>query len=305
MERLCLAEWGTHMAKLQVAFGVVVILALASFTASSSTATSNEVRTTLSDGAERVVSANGTVAVGSPGITISDSTGSAVSSSSVSTPDDGSKTVQEMADAYAASGRSTIKDTINMGGSDSFVRYLRNHPTTVTDASTQSGRVYDSICVQDNSDAVDWAGCVTRYLVSDSDPSYNYGIDVAQATGHETSDYYWNDLHLGGVVNFHRAHVGQITSIAPGSDINNVSQCYNSGFNVTAFGFGAGTSGTVCPEWWDMDRVLGPAYPAYHRVDWRGESNADREAVAATGFRKMSQYWLPGTYALGIRWDVH
>jgi hypothetical protein len=176
--------------------------------------------------------------------------------------------------------------------------------TAATTLATAGGYIFDSICVSDTSSAVQWDGCVTRYRVTgDTDPTYVYGIDDAQAYGHETACCYWNDLHKGGVKNNYDTSRVDITKAAPSSEITDVKSCYNQTFGLTVAGFGACSGGTVCPDRWDVTRPSVTSVPEYHKVEWQGQTNSDREANAMSGYRLVDGY--TAHYSIGINWDVH
>ncbi|MBA2560626.1 MAG: hypothetical protein H0V07_12230 [Propionibacteriales bacterium] len=231
-----------------------------------------------------------------------------------------------MAERYAANGRSVVEDARAAGVPPGLLRKLcieqvdgaaatsSTASTSSTAAPTSSvrnaammsgsGTIFDSICLSDSSDSVQWGGCVTRYrATADSDPNWNYGIDDSQASGHETACCWWNDLHAGGVKNSYDTSRIDITKASPGSDINDLNQCYNSTFGLSVGGFGATTGGTVCPDRWNIARPSMSAVPEYHKVQWEGETNNDRESVAMSGYRVKPGY--SSQYSITIYWDVH
>lgn len=160
------------------------------------------------------------------------------------------------------------------------------------------------MCAHDSVGYVQWDGCVTRYrATNDGDPNWNYGIDDAQAHGHETNWEPWLDLHAGGVRNSYNTSRVDITKAAPGSDMNDLNQCYNQTFGASAGGFGLTSGGTVCPDRWNITRSSLTDVPEYHKVQWEGESNSDREADALTAYRYQPGYST--AYTFYIDWDVH
>jgi hypothetical protein len=163
---------------------------------------------------------------------------------------------------------------------------------TLTLVSATGGKIVDSICIHDHVDYVQWDGCVTRYRsTSETDPNWNYGVDEAQAWGHETQGFpTWEDLLYGGVKNVYSTSRVDILKASPGSDITDVGECRTSGFSVGVAGLSVGMSGQVCPSRWNVSRVSTTANPEYHKVRWEGESHNDREADALTAFRYKPGY---------------
>lgn len=135
------------------------------------------------------------------------------------------------------------------------------------------------------------------------DPNWNYGVDDAQAFGHETNWEPWLDLHKGGVRNDYDTSRVDIVKASPSSDITDVTECRNATFGVSAAGFGVTTGGTICPDRWNITRTGLSAVPEYHKSQWEGESNADREVNALTPYRFAPGY--SNNYSLIIKWDVH
>jgi hypothetical protein len=171
-------------------------------------------------------------------------------------------------------------------------------------ATTGNSTIVNSLCTSDSSGDVEWDGCVTRYRsTDDGDINWNYGIDDAQAYGHETNWEPWLDLHKGGVRNNYDTSKVNIVKASPSSDINDVDRCYNETFGASAGGFGITSGGTICPAKWNITRTDLASVPEYHKVQWEGETNGDREAVALSAYR-----YAPGAsnqYSLIINWDVH
>lgn len=213
-----------------------------------------------------------------------------------------------MAREYEAAGRSVLDDARAAGVSAGLVRKLcakalRNGDLRLM-ATSGTGKIVDSICVHDSVDYVEWDGCVTRYrATNDGDPNWNYGIDDAQAWGHETNWEFWEDLHKGGVRNNYDTSRVDILKASPSSDLSDVPRCYNLTFGASAGGFGATTGGTVCPARWNITRTGITNVPEYHKVQWEGETNDDREAVAVTAFRYRPGYTT--AYHLITNYDVH
>jgi hypothetical protein len=232
--------------------------------------------------------------------------GSGVGSLTVVAADDSKPAA--LARRYAASGRSVVLDAAAAGVSTGFLRHLcaqaRNPGTgRAVAAGAGDGTIFDSICTHDEVDYVEWDACVTRYRVSDTDVTYNYGIDDAQAWGHETESGFWNDLHSGGVKNSYATTRVDITKASPSSDIPDVDHCYNQSLGVTIAGFGVSSGGTVCPDRWNVTRLGTTAVPEYHKVQWEGETNDDVEAIAVSGYRVAQGY--SSSYSITINWDVH
>jgi hypothetical protein len=166
---------------------------------------------------------------------------------------------------------------------------------TGTQQVVGGGRIYSSFCVHDTTGNVEWDGCVVRaYDPVDADSTYNYYVDQAQASGHETHDLPWINLRRGGVKNEYRTTNVTILNRSPASDIER-SDCLTMGFGATYAGFGASITSAVCPDLWDQSASL-TNNPRYHKVEWRGKTHNDREASALTLFKKRpsygSAYWL-------------
>lgn len=136
---------------------------------------------------------------------------------------------------------------------------------------------------------------MTRYrATNDGDPNWNYGIDDAQASGHETEGAkWWEDLLKGGVRNNYNTGKVDIVKAAPSSDITVSSECRTSSFSVGAGGFSVGAGGTICPDRWNVTRTSLSAVPEYHETQWEGESHNDREAHALTAYRDKPGFPLP------------
>jgi hypothetical protein len=213
-----------------------------------------------------------------------------------------------LARAYQAAGRSVLDDARAAGVSRGMIRHLcekalANGQLKLV-ATSGSGTVFNSSCVHDSVGYVEWDGCVTRYrATNDGDPNWNYGIDDAQAHGHETNWEPWLDLHAGGVKNSYSTSRVDITKAAPGSDLPDVNQCYNQTFGASAGGFGLTSGGTICPDRWNITWPGLTSGTEYHKVQWEGESNSDREADALTAYRYQAGY--SSAYTLSINWDVH
>lgn len=248
------------------------------------------------------------VAVGGPGLTISRVavTAGGTREVQVSTGDDSD--TEAMAAAYAAEGRSVLDDARAAGVGKGMIRKLCEKTLANGELSlvstSGSGKIINSLCVSDTSGDVAWDGCVTRYRATDDgDPNWNYGIDDAQAWGHETNWEPWLDLHKGGVRNNYNTSRVDIIKASPSSDINDVDRCYSSSFGVSAAGFGVSSGGTVCPARWNITRTTSASIPEFHKVQWEGETNDDREAVAVSAYRFKPGY--SNKYSLIINWDVH
>lgn len=264
-------------------------------------------QTDLGPGQVRVTSEHG-VAVGGNGLQIRDTTTSpdGLSGETEVIAGDDSDT-EALAKAYAAQGRSVLKDAEAAGVNPGLVRKLCRNALADGDlklaATTGSGKIIGSHCAHDDVDYVEWDACVTRYRVTDDgDPYWVYGVDDAQAWGHETACCWWNDLHKGGVKNNYGSNYLDVIKASPSSDINDVDRCYNSTLGVTAAGFGVTSGTTICPERWNITRTDNYGTPVYHKTQWEGETNDDREAAALTAYRLRPGY--TAQYSLWINWDV-
>lgn len=209
--------------------------------------------------------------------------------------------------AYAANGRSVLDDARAAGVGEGLIRKLcaeaLENGTFQLMAVTGDSTIVDSICVHDHVDYVQWDGCVTRYrAVNDGDPSWNYGVDDAQAYGHETQGFpTWEDLLYGGVKNSYNTSRVDILKASPSSDITDVGECRTSGFSVGVQGFSVGESGQVCPSRWNITRTSTTTVPEYHKTRWEGESHNDREAVALSAFRYKPGYTTAYTITIDYK----
>lgn len=254
------------------------------------------------------------VAVGGRGLTVTSTVSSTGSDGSaeaadaveavVTTGDDSDQ--EAMAKDYAARGRSVLKDAQAAGVGEGLLRDLCEDALAKGDVALSAagdGTIFDSVCVHDDTDAVEWDGCATRYRVEDNDASWNYGIDDSQAHGHETACCYWNDLHKGGVKNRYESSYVDIIKGSPGSDITDVSSCYSQSFGLTVAGFGASTGGTICPDRWDITWPGQSSGTESIKTEWQGETNSDRQAVSLAGYRVKPGHST--SYSIVINWDVH
>lgn len=265
--------------------------------------------TDLGPGQARVASPN-MQAVGDKGLSIKDvatSPDGRTGAAQVSMGDDADS--EALGRAYAAQGRSVLKDAEAAGVNPGLIRKLcrnalANGELELSAATTGSGTIIGSFCANDNTDAVEWDGCVTRYRVdNDGDPNWVYGVDDAQAWGHETSCCIWNDLHKGGVKNNYNSNYLDVTQASPSSDIPDVDRCYNQTLGVSAAGFGLTSGSQICPDRWNISRTDNYGTPVYHKTQWEGETNDDREAGAVTAYRIRPGY--SSQYSIVVNWDVH
>lgn len=253
----------------------------------------------------RVVHSEAATAAGGPGLTLSTRispdarSGEIVVTGSDSSPD-------ELALAYARDGRSPARDAALAGLSRASIQRLCTRSTSqqnVTASVAATGQIYDHYCATDNVDDVQWEGCVTRYRnTSETDPSYNYGIDESEAWGFEDSNWPWVGLLVGGVRNSYNTSNVNIIQASPGSTISDVSSCRTMGFGVTVPGYGISASGTVCPAFWKVMKTSVNTVPEYHWVEWHGDEHDQREVEAVSGWAVRSGY---GTaHSLIINWQT-
>ncbi len=264
----------------------------------------------LNAGQAKVASPSGMVtAAGDVGLTVSEAettsqvNGKVVTSGSVEVRMGDDSNPAALARAYAAANRSVLDDAQAAGLSENSIRHLCQQQaqpsTTAVVALASGGAIYASTCSKDNSSQVRWEGCTTRYSASDTDPSYNYGIDDAFASGEETSLY--AAMTVGGVRNNYNSSYVDITKASPGADLNDVDRCYNATFGVSAAGFGLTAGGTVCPARWDITKTSLSAVPEYHRTEWKGVSYDGREAVALSAIRVRTG--KSTGYSLIVNWS--
>lgn len=264
--------------------------------------------TKIGGGMIRIEVPGGPIVVGGPGTqveSVTDNAGELVAITVAANSDDD---LRAQAEAYRSQGRSTLRTARASGMSAAALERLSRHlssvsaggdpsdaaqartgipwraPTATSVATSGSGNIYDSICINDTSDKLEWDGCVTRYRSNDSDPDYNYGIDDAYASGHETHWYPTFDLEKGAVKNIYNTSQVNLTKMSPGADINDVNHCYSVSLGGSAAGFGVSGGGTVCPDRWDITRDTDGAVRS-HKVEWQGETNDDREAAGITSWR--------------------
>lgn len=240
----------------------------------------------------------GAVAAGDAGLTVTETAtpttaaGDAPGSGEVSVELGDVSDMAAQANAYRAAGRTVLDDARAAGLSKKFIRGLcQKQIARASSAQTSSasaltaagGGVYASACAKDTSSQVRWEGCAERHSVPDSDATYNYGIDDAQASGEETSVY--AALVVGGVRNEYNSSYVDITKASPNADISDVDRCFNSSFGISMAGVGVNAGGTVCPARWDITKTSISAVPEYHRTEWKGMAYDQREAIAISGIR--------------------
>lgn len=264
----------------------------------------------LGDGAYRyTVIGTGVTVVGSSGLTVQVVRSGHSGRVGVSVGNDADAAAQ--ADEYERLGRSPVKDAVAAGIDGSLLAKIRaaweahqeGGSATSPLAPAQivgGGRIYSSFCIHDSDGNLEWDGCVIRaYDPSDADPTYNYYVDQAQGSGHETSSIPWYQLEKGGVENRYNTSNVTILHRSPASDIER-SDCVSMGLGVSIGGFGASVSGTVCPDLWDQT-FDGSGGVRAHRVVWHGNTHNDRQADALTLFKKRSTH--SSAYELWTYWE--
>lgn len=289
-------------AALLTATGLVIVLGSPPTTAGSPLDACVEKYTSggsLNPGQVAVVDQGVVKAVGGKGIAIANSSEGEVQI----TPGDDSDP-EGMAKAYAAQGRSVLDDARAAGVSSGLVRKLcakamQDGPLKLV-ATSGDGVVTNSICVHDDKDYVEWDACVVRYHVqNDGDPDYSYGVDDTQAWGHETETWAWLGLKRGGVKNAYAYDWVDILKASPSSDRSDLDSCVSASFSVGIKGFSVSASGDICPDKWDVTRPDNNG-ATYHKVEWQGDTKADREVNALTASRVVPGFSTG--YSLIINW---